>query len=127
MEISSENQVNRGMEVFAVSTEEPTPCSSCGNWRIGKYRVPGISGVFCSVGCLETELFGQKHCRWCGRPMENPYTSIEARLCSENCSVSYWKHVKGDRSAALGSGKRFVGWLQENSPRAFAMLMGNRA
>jgi len=71
------------------------------------------------MGCIETELFGIGRCRWCGEEMEKPYTSIESRLCSADCSANYMAHVKGDRTAALGTGRRYMLWLQKNHPREY--------
>jgi hypothetical protein len=112
------------LEIFAVAVEEQSPCQSCGKWAIGKYRVQSIAGVYCSMSCIETGLFGQGHCRWCGKDMERQYTSIESRLCSEGCRDNYFARVMGDRSAALGTGARFVQWLQSNAPKAYALLTG---
>jgi hypothetical protein len=46
--------------------------------------------------------------------MEKPYTSIEARLCSEDCRENYFARVRGDKSAALGTGVRLLAWLQHH-------------
>ncbi len=54
--------------------------------------------------------------------MDKVYTSVESRLCSEGCSDSYWKHVMGDKTAALGTGKRFMLWLQSNQREVYASL-----
>jgi hypothetical protein len=50
------------LEVFRVAPQQQADCKSCGKWAIGKYRVQGVSGAFCSIACLETELFGEKSC-----------------------------------------------------------------
>jgi hypothetical protein len=87
-------------------------------------KIPGLRGVFCSVECIEMELFGHGGCSWCGAEMTRPYTSLDSRLCSDDCSRSYKEHVLGDRAAALGTGKRFVAWLQVNRPMLYRELTG---
>jgi predicted nucleic acid-binding Zn ribbon protein len=74
--------------------------------------------------CIESDLFGQAHCRWCGEEIKKPYTSIESRLCSDSCSENYWAHVMGDRTAALGTGTRYLAWLQKNHPREYREAAG---
>ena len=86
------------------------------------YRVPGLRGQHCSISCMETVLFGQQHCRWCGKELEKPYTDIASRLCSRNCAANYSAQVMGDRSAALGSGTRLLLWLQRNNPAIYRKL-----
>lgn len=84
-------------------------CVSCDFFK-ARYDIPPIGSV-CGMECVETELFGQGHCRWCGSRMETPYTSIDSRLCSPDCSANYYAFVLGDRSAALGSGKRYAAYM----------------
>ena len=88
------------------------------------YRIPGLKGLYCSIGCVEALLFGEQHCRWCGRDMDKPYNEIGSRLCSRNCELNYKAHVFGDRSAALGSGRRLLLWLQREQPAAYRRLAG---
>jgi len=88
------------------------------------YRVPGLRGLHCSISCVETVLFGQERCRWCGADMEKPYTGIGSRLCSEDCEENYNARVLGDRSAALGSGKRLLLWLLRKQPAVYRALVG---
>jgi len=101
-------------------------CSFCKSWAVGTIPLP-IGRTYCSMSCSESELFGQGRCRWCGEQTEKPYGSIESRLCSENCRALYWKHVGGDRTAALGTGKRYLAWLQRNYPREYRAAVGARA
>lgn len=101
-------------------------CAGCGLWLWPgdrAHRVPGLRGCFCSVECIETALFGQAHCRWCGAEMEKPYTGIGSRLCSDDCEAGYNAHVLGDRTARLGSGKRFLLWLQREQPDLYRRLI----
>jgi hypothetical protein len=79
--------------------------------------------VSCSLACVETALFESGCCRWCGNTIAKAYTSIESRLCSPVCEESYRKHVLGDRSAALGSGMRFLLWLQIHQAGEYAKLI----
>jgi predicted nucleic acid-binding Zn ribbon protein len=101
-------------------------CEGCSQslWSDGAYRVPGLRGLYCSITCIETLLFGQEHCRWCGAAMEKPYVGIGSRVCSEECGENYNAHVLGDRSAALGSGKRLLLWLQREQPDSYRKLIG---
>ena len=101
-------------------------CEGCGMfiWSEGGYRVPGLPGIHCSIKCIETVLFGQERCRWCGRKMDKPHSSIDSRLCSPDCSEKYYAQVMGDKTARLGSGKRFMLWLKENRPAVYRQLLG---
>jgi hypothetical protein len=55
--------------------------------------------------------------------MEKPYTGIGSRLCSDDCEAGYNAHVLGDRTARLGSGKRFLLWLQREQPDLYRRLI----
>lgn len=122
----------RGMEIFLgeASGSAPRPRGHCAGchallWSEPAYRrLPGIPGDFCSIGCIESVLFGEGRCRWCGRRTDKPYHSVDSRLCSENCAASYYAHVLGDRTARLGTGKRLALWLQRNQPRAYRQTAG---
>ncbi|MGA8367131.1 MAG: hypothetical protein WB716_07435, partial [Candidatus Acidiferrales bacterium] len=48
--------------------------------------------------------------------MAKTYSGIGSRLCSDDCSDSYYAYVIGDRSAALGTGRRLVAWIQKHQP-----------
>jgi hypothetical protein len=101
-------------------------CQACGLPLADEaYRLPGRVMWFCSIACVEAELFGGQHCRWCGMKMEKPYTSIDSRLCSEDCAASYHAHVLEDGTAMLGSGQRLRLWLVRNAP-AHVELEGRR-
>src|SRR6516162_7462838 len=101
-------------------------CDGCGMfiWSGGGYRVPGLPGIHCSVKCVETVLFGHERCRWCGRKMDKPHSSIDSRLCSPACSEKYYAQVLGDKTARLGSGKRLVVWLANNRAAVYRQLLG---
>lgn len=110
--------------LFAWKDVKPE-CSACGlhiEERDGAMKVPGLAGVYCSVECVETQLFGHDRCRWCGTPMDKPYLSVASRLCSDDCATNYHERVRGDRSAKLGTGVRLMRWLSEHQPKVFAML-----
>jgi hypothetical protein len=100
-------------------------CGGCGLPGV-QYRAPEVNGAFCNMACVETVLFGHGRCRWCGSDMSaKVYTSIESRLCSEECNSNYWSRVCGERNAALGTGKRFIAWLQRNHPRGYRDFVGD--
>jgi hypothetical protein len=101
-------------------------CESC-SLPLGDnaHRLPGRAALFCSITCVEAELFGGSHCRWCGMGMEKPYTSLDSRLCSMGCAASYRAHVLEDGTAMLGSGQRLRLWLARNAPLC-AELEGRR-
>jgi hypothetical protein len=101
-------------------------CEGCGMsiWSEGGYRVSGLPGIHCSIKCMETVLFGHECCRWCGRKMDKPYGSTDSRLCSRDCSGKYYAQVLGDKTARLGSGKRFLLWLQEGRAAVYRQLLG---
>jgi hypothetical protein len=100
-------------------------CDKCG--QSPAYRVRWLRGRYCSVTCIESELFGLAHCRWCGAQMGKPYYGIGSRLCSEDCEENYNVHVLGDWSAELGSGARLLLWLQREQPDTYRDLMGRSA
>lgn len=123
--------VKRGPELFRVTPPgtEGQPRGSCEGcslpiWSEGDYRMPGVRGLFCRISCVETVLFGTGRCRWCGWKMDGPYTSVDSRLCSSDCSENYYAHVLGSRTAALGTGRRLLVWLQSNQPETYRRLLG---
>lgn len=114
------------LEQFTVDVSAPQPlCDSC-SWLPVRYKVPKL-GSFCSMGCIETELFGTGRCRWCSAKIDRTYTTVDSRLCTEECSQQYYAHVKGDRTAALGTGKRFFLWLEANQPETYNAIVGRDA
>lgn len=105
-------------------------CEACSMplHRRKAYRVPKLAGMFCSIACIETALFGGEHCRWCAERIDRPYTGIESRLCSEDCRANYYAHVLGDYTAELGTGKRLLVWLQRKQPELYRRIIrGERA
>ena len=98
------------LEDYRIKDGRMALCDGCGFFP-ARYEINKV-GRMCGMECIETELFGHGKCRWCGTKMENPYTTIDSRLCSPDCSANYYAHTLGDRGAALGTGKRFVAWMQ---------------
>src|SRR5258708_17664192 len=114
------------VERFFCAAGAKGPCEACGLRLVDKaYRLPGRAAWFCGVACIETDLFGGPHCRWCGAPMAKPSTSLDSRLCSEGCAGNYRTHVLGDGTASLRSGKRLRLWIARDTP-AHAELEGRR-
>lgn len=106
----------------------PDTCNGCGLiLRSSPMMVDGLAGKFCSTACIETALIGGDHCRRCGAEMGNAYTSVDSRLCSEDCSANYYAFVRGDRSAAFGTGKRLRAWMETRAARGkSSVLLGRK-
>jgi hypothetical protein len=108
------------MEGFSCPMNARGNCEACGLPLGAKvYRLPKLAGLFCSIACIETEIFGGPHCRWCGAKMEKAYVSIDSRLCSEDCRQNYNAHVLSDGMAILGSGVRLLLWLKHTQPALY--------
>jgi hypothetical protein len=91
-------------------------CHSCGlKIRGNAYEVPKLSGMHCSIDCVEIHLFGTDRCRWCGAEMLDTYSTVNGRLCDEECSRNYHAEVLGDKTAAIGTAKRLTLWLTSKS------------
>ena len=120
--MTQDNTDVKGLQSFRVP--QHGSCEGCGiEIRSEAYKVPGLAGLFDTLICIETALFGGSRCRWCAVETDRPYTSIESRLCSDDCRANYFAHVLGDRTARLGSGKRFLLWLQHKQPAIYRQLM----
>ena len=112
---------------YEVTDGNGLQCEGCGLRVYGKaFQIPGIAGLHCSLECVEAHQFGMEACRWCGAEMLAPYTSINSRLCSDDCVENYKAHVSpitGDKTAALGTGQRLSRWLRRaHDLRATASL-----
>ena len=96
-----------------ISTHEGV-CDICGlpGHISGLMSVPGVSGHYCSVGCVECHLFGPGRCRWCGFRLDPG-----PAFCSDQCR---WQN----ETARFGGGKRLAMWLSRHEPRLFADLVG---
>lgn len=112
---------------FEIEQELCVPCTQCRGWEEARYKIPGLGGAFCSISCVETALFGLEHCRWCGESMKKTYGELSSRLCGESCTANYRAHVLGNKTAALGTGKRFAVWLQRNYPEVYKRVSGENA
>jgi len=73
--------------------------------QAGFYRVPGITGRFHTIQCIECVIFGSGWCRWCGKKL-----SISAqRFCSERC-----RHQSA--IVPFGNGRRLLEYLSQHYP-----------
>ena len=95
---------------FSQHLSHEAHCSACNTKSATGWSIPGV-GFTCSIECAEVVLFGTDRCRWCGSTTEKLYTTVDSRLCTEDCSANYYAHVMGDRTAALGTGVRLAQWL----------------
>ena len=116
-------------DVFRFAVKNKSDCGACGIGLYAKrgYRVPGVSGAFCSVLCIEAALFGGAHCRWCGQCCAKPYSSVRDRLCSPACEEQFFAHVHGDHTADLGRGVRLLLWLSAHQPELHRRVIGAEA
>jgi hypothetical protein len=115
------------MEQFKVEVDGEA-CNACGLKIYGSaFSIPRLPGIFCGrtnpdgtggLACVETALFGTYACRWCGAATDKPYTYVGSRLCSEDCGESYHAHVLGDKSAALGTGRRLALWMTQRRKKS---------
>jgi hypothetical protein len=105
-------------------------CGACGLKIYGSaFSIPRLPGIYCGrtnsdgtggLACVETALFGTDACRWCGAATDKPYTYVGSRLCSDDCGESYHAHVLGDKTAALGTGRRLALWMTQRRRKAVA-------
>ena len=90
--------------------ERGTPrgfCESCSLyiWSDGALKIPGVRGRFCSILCVECQLFGSGICRWCGEKLD----SGGQKFCSQ-------AHGKKSNETKFGDGTRLLGFLARNYP-----------
>ncbi len=92
-------------------------CESCRLhlWSDGGLKIPGLRGLYCSVLCLECELFGQNKCRWCAAPLG----SSARKFCDDHC------RRQSDR-VRFGDGTRLLKFLSHRHPRLYEELVGKR-
>jgi predicted nucleic acid-binding Zn ribbon protein len=98
--------------------ESGTPrgyCEGCGLhiWSNGAYKIPRLKGRFCSILCLECELFGPGKCRWCGEKL-----NASAKFCGEACR-------KRSEQGKFGDGTRLLEFLARWHPNLYQHLIGN--
>jgi hypothetical protein len=89
-------------------------CESCSLplRNFGAYELPPLRGRFCSLLCIETELFGRGRCNWCGSSMDN---SRSRAFCREYCQQECGKAEA--QGARFGDGARLRRWVGEKKAR----------
>ncbi len=92
-------------------------CQSCALyiWAEGGYKIPSIKGIFCSIACVECELFGPGRCRWCSASLG----STAKKWCDDHC------RRQSDR-VRFGDGTRLLKLLSHRYPRLYEELVGKR-
>ncbi len=93
-------------------------CESCSLyiWSTGGYRIPNIRGVFCSIACVESRLFGTAHCRQCGDPLQR---STGQRFCGDVCR-------KKPLPKTFGDGSQLLTYLSNRHPSVYGRVMSGR-
>ncbi len=84
-------------------------------WSDGGLNVPGLRGIYCSILCVECELFGPGRCRWCAAPLG----SSARKFCDDHC------RRQSDR-VKFGDGTRLLKFLSHRHPRLYEELVGKR-
>ena len=76
-------------------------CESCSLyiWSEGGYKIPNRKGYFCTILCIECELFGNGNCRWCGYKVGS-----SKKFCNETCRTQ-------SNSTKFGDGTRLLNYL----------------
>lgn len=130
LSIGTQRQTRRAGALESFRTQLQGTPGHCGGCHVPLdsepvYRIPGLAGVFCSVACVESVLFGVGHCHWCGTGMDSSYPkdgTVYCRLCSSDCRENYQRFVLGDHSARLGTGKRLLVWLRQQQPKVYRQI-----
>lgn len=94
-------------------------CQSCALyiWAEGGYKIPGVRGIFCSIACVECELFGTRRCRQCGDPLPR---STGQRFCGDVCRKKPLpKHFSG--------GSQLLAYLSHRHPGVYGRVMSGRS
>src|SRR5215469_17441485 len=70
-------------------------CESCGlSLKVfGAYELAPLRGRYCSVLCLECELFGRQRCNWCGSQTDSNHSR---NFCGESCQQACAKAEASD-------------------------------
>ena len=101
-------------------------CEGCGMfiWSEGGYRVPGLPGIHCSIGCVETVLFGHERCRWCGREMDQPHSSINStqQALIRGISAESGRDPRMEKNCLHSIGDKRLG--AENASLALPLIRG---
>ena len=87
-------------------------CESCSLyiWSEGGYKVPNRKGYFCTILCIECELFGNGNCRWCGYKVGS-----SKKFCNETCRNQ-------SNQTKFGDGTRLRNYLDRNHPALYRQL-----
>ena len=84
-------------------------------WSDGALKILGLRGLYCSVLCLECELFGQNKCHWCAAPLG----STARKFCDDHCR-------RQSNRVKFGDGTRLLKFLSHEHPRLYKGLVGKR-
>ncbi len=84
-------------------------------WSDGGLKVPGLRGIYCSILCVECELFGPGRCRWCAAPLG----STAKKFCGGHCH-------RQSQGVRFGDGARLLKFLSNRHPRLYEELVGKR-
>ncbi len=87
-------------------------CESCGLyiWSDGSYKIPDRKGHYCTISCIECELFGHGKCRWCGYKVGSA-----KKFCNETCRNQ-------SNQAKFGDGTRLLNYLARHNPSFYRHL-----
>ena len=102
--------------------EPGLPCGFCEScalyiWVEGGYKIPGVRGIFCSIVCVESRLFGTAHCRQCGDTLSR---STGQRFCSDVCR-------KKPLPKHFGDGTQLLAYLSHRHPSLYNRVMSGRS
>lgn len=89
-------------------------CESCGlSLNIfGAYEMPPLTGRYCSILCIEYELFGRFRCNWCG---SKTASSHSRNFCNESCQQTCARAER--QGVRFGDGTRLSLWMSEKRLR----------
>ena len=87
-------------------------CESCSLyiWSDGGYKIPNRKGHYCTILCVECELFGNGNCRWCGYVVGS-----SKKFCNETCRTQ-------SNSTRFGNGTRLLNYLARYHPVLYKQL-----
>jgi hypothetical protein len=98
-------------------TKDSGSCEACGlpGWAATEsYKIPGVSGRFHSIACIECVLFGPHRCRWCGDEL----STFAQRFCSETCR-------RTSTMVPFGNGRRLLEYVRHHHPDLYTLLVQN--
>ena len=87
-------------------------CESCNLylWSEGGYSIPKHGGLFCTILCVEVELFGNGKCRMCGTKLDSA-----KKWCNDGCRNQ-------SNSTKFGNGVRLLNYLARYHPALYRQL-----